>query len=167
MPFERGGTKPEGETIFGNGKCELNATFSATMVTSPEGRDGKCEGRNETCEFLARESVSSSPIVRFFGKGKCKFIANFSATMVTSLPSLSVCISLSHRKYLTHNIGSASALPIIQREREIDGSDVTSVALKLAKKFALFLSKTLKLAKNFALFLAKNLHLSFCPRKRR
>ena len=39
--------------------------------------------------------------------------------MVTSLPSLSlslslsVSLSLSHRKYLTHNIGSASALPII------------------------------------------------------
>ena len=39
--------------------------------------------------------------------------------MVTSLPSfslsLSLCISLSlsHRMYLTHNIGSASALPII------------------------------------------------------
>ena len=62
-----------------------------------EGRDGKCEGRNEKCKFLARESVSSSPIVRIFGKGKCKFIANFSATMVTSLPSLSLslCISLS------------------------------------------------------------------------
>ena len=89
-----------------------------------EGRDGKCEGRNEKCEFLARESVSSSPIVRTFGKGKCKFIANFSPTMVTSLPSislslsLSLCISLSlslsHQKYLTHNIGSASALPIIK-----------------------------------------------------
>ena len=84
-----------------------------------EGRDGKCEERNEKCEFLARESVSSSPTVRIFGKGKCKFIANFSATMVTSLPSLSLCLSvslslsLSHRKYLTHNIGSASALPII------------------------------------------------------
>ena len=95
------------------------------MVTSwplREGRDGKGEGRNEKCEFLARESVSSSPIVRFFGKGKCKFIANISATMVTSLPSLSlslslslsVSLSLSHRKYLTHNIGSASALPIIE-----------------------------------------------------
>ena len=50
------------------------------------------------------------------------FIANFSATMVTSLPSfsLSLCISLSlslsHRKYLTHNIGSAEALPIIDCE---------------------------------------------------
>ena len=64
--------------------------------------------RGEKCEFLARESVSSSPIVRIFGKGKCKFIANFSATMVTSLPSislsLSVSLSLSHQKYLTHNI---------------------------------------------------------------
>ena len=58
-------------------------------------RDGKCEGKNEKCEFLARESVSSSPIVRFFGKGKCKFIANFSATQVTSLPSFSVSLSLS------------------------------------------------------------------------
>ena len=106
-----------------------------------------------------------------FCQGKCKFIANFSATMVTSLPSLSLCLylslslSLSHRKYLTHNIGSASALPIIQRERERDGSDVTLVALKLVKKFALFLAKALKLAKSFALFLAKNLHLSFSPMK--
>ena len=57
--------------------------------------------------------------MRVFGKGKCKLIANFSATMVTSLPSFSLCISLSlslsHRMYLTHNIGSASALPIIRR----------------------------------------------------
>ena len=59
-----------------------------------EGRDGKCEGRNEKCEFLVRESVSSSPIVRIFGKWKWKFIANFSATM-TSLPSLSLSLSLS------------------------------------------------------------------------
>ena len=37
--------------------------------------------------------------------------------MVTSLPSFSLCISpslsLSHRMYLTHNIGNASAFPII------------------------------------------------------
>ena len=43
-----------------------------------------------------------------FWQGKCKFIANFSATMVVSLPSLSrsvsLSLSLSHRKYLTHNI---------------------------------------------------------------
>ena len=51
--------------------------------------------------ILARESVSSSPIVRIFGKGKCKFIANFSATMVTSLPSLSLSLSLSHSLYLS------------------------------------------------------------------
>ena len=89
-----------------------------------EGREGKCEGRIEKCEFLARESVSSSPIVQIFGKGKCKFIANFSATMVTSLPSfsLSLCISLSlsHQKYLTHNIGSASALPMISSLKKIN-----------------------------------------------
>ena len=33
--------------------------------------------------------------------------------MMTSLPSLSLCISLSHRAHLTHNIGSAPALPLI------------------------------------------------------
>ena len=74
------------------------------MTSRPlrEGRDGKCEGRNEKCEFLARESVSSSPMVQIFGKGKCKFIANFSATMVTSLPSLSLCISLSLSPKVPH-----------------------------------------------------------------
>ena len=72
------------------------------------------------CDFLARESVSSSPIVRIFGKGKCKFIANFSATMVTSPPSLSVSLSLSHRKYLTHNIGSAFALPIMTGQSHLE-----------------------------------------------
>ena len=63
-------------------------------------------------------------IVRIFGKGKCKLIANFSVTMVTSLPSFSVSLSLSlsHRKYLTHNIGSASALPIIRKASETKAS---------------------------------------------
>ena len=44
-----------------------------------------------------------------------------------------------------------------EREREIDGRDVTIVALKLAMSFALFLAKfcTSVLAKSFALFLAK------------
>ena len=103
------------EEVFWQRKCELIANFSGTVITISEGRDGKCEERNEKCEFLARESVNSSPFVRTFGKGKCKLIANFSATIVTSLPSVSVSLSLSlsHRKYLTHNIGSASALPII------------------------------------------------------
>ena len=70
--------------------------------------------------------------MRIFGKGKCKFIANFSVTMVMSVPShyfrlttsvsllpshyFRLSLSLSHRLYLTHNIGSASALPIIQIE---------------------------------------------------
>ena len=72
--------------------------------------------------------------VRIFGKGKCKLIANcanFWQVKVCSSPilarqwwrhfrlslslslSLYLSLSLSHRKYLTHNIGSASALPII------------------------------------------------------
>ena len=95
-----------------------------------EGKDGKCEGRNEKCEFLARESISSSPIVRIFGEGS----VNSSPILARQWwrhfrLSLSLCISLSlslsHQKYLTHNIGSASALPILcvryfrwERERE-------------------------------------------------
>ena len=110
----------EGEQSLRAKKFLAMESVNSLRISAPpwwplrEGRDRKCEGRNEKCEFLARESVSSSPIVRIFGKGKCKFIANFSATMVTSLPSipLSLCISLSlslsPKKYLTHNIGSAS-----------------------------------------------------------
>ena len=68
-------------------------------------------------------SVKGETISVNFGKGKCKF----SATMVTSLPShyfrlttsVSLSLSLSHRLYLTHNIGSASALPIIREKNRI------------------------------------------------
>ena len=46
------------------------------------------------------------------------------------------------------------------REREIDGSDVTIVAIMILH-FSLPKVCTLVLAKSFALFLAKNLHLRF------
>ena len=72
------------------------------MMIISEGKDGKCKGRNEKCEFLAKESVNSSPFVRTFGKGKCKLIANFSATMVTSLPSVSLSLSLSLSPKVPH-----------------------------------------------------------------
>ena len=71
------------------------------------------------CKFLARKSAKLFPILRckFLARKNAKLIANFNATMVTSLPSislsLSVSLSLSHRAYLTHNIGNASAFPII------------------------------------------------------
>ena len=96
------------------------------------------------------------------------------------------CTSSQHCLFI---IGSAEALPILcvrctrcererdiqrerdrekererERERERDGSDVTLVALNLAKRFALFsLPKTLKLAKSFALFLAKKIAPQFSP----
>ena len=74
--------------------------------------------------FWQGKAQNSSPILRctFLARRSAKLIANFRATMVTSLPSfslslsLSLYLSLSHRMYLTHNIGSASALPIITRE---------------------------------------------------
>ena len=105
----------EGEKFFGNGKCEPIANFSATMVTS--------QWRER------REVWREKRKVRVFGKGKCKLIANcanfWQRERVSSSPilarqwwrhfclSLYLSLSLSHRMYLTHNLGSASALPII------------------------------------------------------
>ena len=153
------------EEIFGNGKCELIAKFSATMVTSPwrERREVWREKRK----------------VRIFGKGKCKLIANcanFWQVKVCSSPilarqwwrhfrlSLSLCI-----------IGSAEALPIlcvrcIRWEREIqrekDGSDVTTVALKLAMSFALLLAKNVHLSvgEEFCAFPCQKFAPQFLPR---
>ena len=74
-------------------------------------------GEKLRCKVLARKSAK-------FVANFSVLARNFSATKVTSLPSiclsLSLCISLSlsYRANLTHKIGSASALPIIQRERE-------------------------------------------------
>ena len=99
MPFERRGTKRARKFL-------AMESVNSLRISAPqwwplrEGRDGKCEGRNEKCEFLARESVNSSPILAR------QWWRHFRL-------SLSVSLSLSHRKYLTHNIGSASALPII------------------------------------------------------
>ena len=84
---------------------------------------------------LAQNS-SSIPRCTFLARRSAKLIANFSATMVTSLPSfslslsLSLCISLSHRMYLTHNIGSASALPIGRLSWVFDHSSRGSRHLK-------------------------------------
>ena len=178
--FHRGDLSVKGETGSVKGetiKCEVLARESANL--SPilarqwwrhfrlwwpfrEGRDGKCEGGNDKCEFLAKESANLSP--------NC----NFSATMVTSLPShhfrlttsvsllpshyfrlttsvsLLPSLSLSHRLYLTHNIGSASALPIIQTERERD-----------RRKWRHHCRA--KIGDEFTLSLAKNSHFSFLP----
>ena len=149
VPFEWGGTKPEGEKNFGNGKCELIANFSATMVTSPwrerrevwrEKRKVRIFGKGK-CKLIANCAN--------FGKEKCKFIANLARQWWRHFRlsvSLSVCI-----------IGSAEAVLILcvryirwererYREREKDGSDVTIVALKLAMSFALLLAKNVHLS---------------------
>ena len=61
-PVERKSGNKEGEKLFGNGKCEPIANFSATKVTS--------QGRER------REVWREKRKVRVFGKGKCKLIAN-------------------------------------------------------------------------------------------
>ena len=96
--------------------------------------------------------------MRIFGKGECKLIANFSATMVTSLPSislslslsLSLCISLSlsHRAHLSHNIWSASALPIIIKNVNLDWllASQSSVKFTQSHLHLLFLENKMKRA---------------------
>ena len=72
--------------VFGKGKCKLIANCA---------------------NFWQRESVNSSPILAR------QWWRHFRLSLSVSL-SLSLSLSLSHRKYLTHNIGIASALPIIK-----------------------------------------------------
>ena len=104
-------------------KCNFLATESVN--SAPFKR-----GETEVQFFWQGKAQNSSPILRctFLARRSAKLIANFSATMVTSLPSfslslslylsLSLSLSLSHRMYLTHNIGSASALPIIAPDHQ-------------------------------------------------
>ena len=54
VPFERGGTKPEGENIFGNGKCELIANFSANhgdLSSKGETSTGSVKGETKSANF--------------------------------------------------------------------------------------------------------------------
>ena len=66
-------------------------------------------------QILVRKVQNNSPLRRctVLAKKSAKLIANFSATKMTSLPSVSLCICLSRREHLTHNTGSAEALPIL------------------------------------------------------
>ena len=105
-------------------ECELfekcNVFGTESVNSAPFKR-----GETEVQFFWQGIAQNSSSILRctFLARRSAKLIANFSATMVTSLPSfslslslsLSLSVSLSHRMYLTHNIGSASALPIIHK----------------------------------------------------
>ena len=50
-----------------------------------------------------------------------------------------------------------------EKEREIDGSDVTIVALKLAMNLHFHLPKIRTIGDELTLFLAKNSHFSFLP----
>ena len=108
--------------------------------------------------------------------------------MVTSLPSIYLSLSLSlslspkvpHAQYrkrfrASYNYrkrGSASyivreVLSVRERERyrqrEIDGSDVTIVALKLAMNLHFPLPKIRTIGDELTLSLAKNSHFSFLP----
>ena len=89
-------------------------------ISAPQWWDRKGEGRNEKCDFLSRESVNSQQMCEFLAWESVNSSPNlarqwwrhFRLSLFLSL-SVSLSLSLSHRAYLTHNIGSASALPII------------------------------------------------------
>ena len=91
----------------------------------------QCPSRMEKLKwnFLVKKGAKFIANFSVLARKGARFIAKFSATNVTSLPShslslsfslslsLSLCFSLSHRAHLTHNIGSAFALPIISERR--------------------------------------------------
>ena len=73
---ETGSARVKGETISANfwqGKVQIYRQFlrnngdvtsvSGDLSRDHEGRDGKREGGNDKCEFLARESANLSPIL--------------------------------------------------------------------------------------------------------
>ena len=71
-------------------------------------------------QLFGKESAKlfANTKVQIFGKEKCRTHHQFQrylddVTSVSLSLSLSLSVSLSHRAHLTHNIGSASALPII------------------------------------------------------
>ena len=99
VPFERGGTK--GAKKIWQWKVRTHCEFQR--------HNGDLY--RQLCGFLARESVNSSPTLAR------QWWRHFRLSLSLSV---SLSLSLSHRKYLTHNIGSAFALPIIQTERERD-----------------------------------------------
>ena len=104
-----------------------SATYLATegVNSAPFKRGVRERGAN----FWQGKVQNSSPILgAHFGKEKCK---THRATKVTSLPSLSLSLSLSlclsHRAHRAHNLGSASALPIIsemEAARSFSATDI-------------------------------------------
>ena len=94
-PFKRESRNKEGE-FFGNGKCELIANFSTTMVRQEVWRE------KQKVRIFGKGKCELTAIVRIFGMEKCKLIANFSATMMTSLPSISLSLYLSLSPSVPH-----------------------------------------------------------------
>ena len=126
-------------------------------------------GEKLRCNFFWQgKAQNSSPILRctFLARRSAKLIANFSAKTVTSLPSFSLSLYLSlslspnvpHAQYRKRFRASYNT----EREREIDGSDVIIVALKLAMNlhFPLPIRTT---GDELTLSLAKNSLFSFLP----
>ena len=102
-------------------ECELFRRVQRIYVQRKCERSAIQEGSpRKRCTILARKSAKlfANTKVHILARKSAKLIANFSATKVTSLPSHSLCISLSHRAHVTHNIGSASALPIILAKKK-------------------------------------------------
>ena len=101
IKFKRGETKVQ---IFGKEKCQFIANFSATKVTS----------LLSVCLSVSL-SLSLSLSVSLCLSLSLFLSRSVSLSLYLSLSlciSLSLSLSLSHRAHLTHNIGSASALPI-------------------------------------------------------
>ena len=140
-----------------------SATFLATeSVNSAPIKRGEIEVQI----FWQGKAQNSSPILRctFLARRSAKLIANFSATMVTSLPSFSLCISLSLS--LSPNVPHAQYRKRFRvsynTERERDGSDVTIFA-RLAMNSHFHLPKIRTIGDELTLSLAKNSHFSFLP----
>ena len=87
--------------VFGNGKCDSSPFKRAETEVQTFGKE-KCKTHRQ---------------FQRFGKEKCKLLRRLQRYQ-GDVPSVSlflyISLSLSHRAHLMHNIGSTSALPIIE-----------------------------------------------------
>ena len=122
-------------------KGETGSVKGETKSANFWQRKVKTVTHRQVCEFLARESVNSSPILAR------QWWRHFRLSLSLSLSlCISLSLSLSHRAHLTHNIWSASALPIIIKNVNLDWllASQSSVKFTQSHLHLLFLENRMK-----------------------
>ena len=137
-------------------------------ISAPQWWDRKCEGRNEKCDFLARESVNSQQL--------CEFLAWESVNSSPILARqwwrhfrLSLFLSLYYRKRGSASYIVREVLSVCERERERERDTERQrrkwrhhCRAKIGENHT-FPCQKFTIGDELTLSLAKNSHFSFLP----